>query len=59
MKKSNINIEVTLDENKIPEEMFWSASDGGVNKKECKALLMSFWDNENKETLKKEKLFCT
>ena len=52
MKKSNINIEVTLDENKIPEEMFWSASDGGVNKKECKALLMSFWDNENKETLK-------
>ena len=37
MKKSNINIEVTLDENKIPEEMFWSASDGGVNKKECKA----------------------
>ena len=52
MKKSNISIEVTLDENKIPEKIFWSAPDGGIKRKECKALLMSFWDNENEETLK-------
>ena len=52
MKKSNINIEVTLDENKVPEKIFWSALDGGINRKECKALLLSFWDSENQETLK-------
>ena len=52
MKKSNISIEVTLDENKIPEKIFWSAPDGGIKRNECKALLMSFWDNENEETLK-------
>jgi len=52
MKKSNINIEVTLDENKVPEKIFWSAPDGGINRKECKALLLSFWDSENQETLK-------
>ena len=52
MKKSSINIEVNLDENKIPEEMFWSAPDGGIERKECKALLMSFWDSDVQETLK-------
>ena len=52
MKKTNINIEVTLDENKVPEKIFWSAPDGGINRKECKALLLSFWDSKNQETLK-------
>ena len=45
-------IEVTLDENKVPEKIFWSAPDGGINRKECKALLLSFWDSKNQETLK-------
>jgi len=52
MKKSNINIEVALDKNKIPEKIFWSAPDGGIKKKECKALFLSFWDNKDQETLK-------
>ena len=52
MKKTNINVEVTLDENKVPEKIFWSAPDGGINRKECKALFLSFWDSKNQETLK-------
>jgi len=44
MKKDNdthIKIDVQLDENKIPEKITWSAPDGGVNKADAKALLMS------------------
>ena len=28
--KSEINIKVGLDENKVPEELFWSADDGDI-----------------------------
>ena len=52
MKKSNINIEVILDENKIPEKIIWSAPDGGIYKEESKAMFLSFWDSKNQETLK-------
>tara|TARA_S200000501_G_scaffold363985_1_gene395559 strand:+ start:433 stop:771 length:339 start_codon:yes stop_codon:yes gene_type:complete len=51
-KKTQISIDVNLDENNIPEEMKWTASDGGVSEKKTKAVLLSFWDSENQETLK-------
>ena len=50
-KKANINILVELDENKIPEKLIWSAPDGGVNDKISKAIFLSIWDHENKESL--------
>lgn len=50
--KSEIKIEVGLDENRIPEVMKWSADDGGITNKESKALMLSVWDNKEKETYK-------
>jgi len=51
-KKSKIEILVELDENKIPEKINWSASDGGIKNKESKAVFLSVWDHEPQETLK-------
>lgn len=51
-KKSEINIEVLLDANRVPEALFWSAEDGDVYKEEAKAMLLSMWDSEAKETLR-------
>ena len=51
-KKTQIKIDVDLDENNIPEQMKWTAPDGGISEKDTKALLLSFWDAENQETLK-------
>jgi gliding motility-associated protein GldC len=51
-KKSEINIEVILDENRVPEEIYWSADDGDIYKEESKAMLLSMWDNKKKETLR-------
>ena len=51
-KKSEINIEVILDENRVPEEIYWSADDGNIYKEESKAMLLSMWDNKKKETLR-------
>ncbi|GHA26922.1 gliding motility protein GldC [Salinimicrobium marinum] len=51
-RKSNININVTLDENRVPEELHWSAEDGGVENEEAKAMLLSMWDPKQKETLR-------
>lgn len=51
-KKSNISINVTLDENRVPEELRWSAEDGGVENEEAKAMLLSMWDAKQKETLR-------
>ena len=51
-KTSNINIKVTLDENRVPEQLSWSAEDGGVENEEAKAMLLSMWDPNQKETLR-------
>jgi len=51
MKKSEIKIEVSLDENHIPEQIEWSATDsqnnGAVN-----ASFLSVWDPESKNALR-------
>ena len=51
-KKSDINIEVVTDENKVPEEIYWSAEDGNIYKEEAKALMLSVWDSKSQETLR-------
>ena len=50
-RNSKIEISVDLDENKIPEKIFWSAEDGNIKNKESKALFLSVWDSEKKESL--------
>ena len=51
-KQAPITIDVSLDENKIPENISWSAPDGGVVNQEAKAMLLTFWDGKKKESLR-------
>ena len=51
-KNTEIKIEVSLDENNIPEHMNWTAEDGGISSQDTKAMLLFFWDSEAQETLK-------
>lgn len=50
--KSTIELEVELDENRVPEKLSWTAQDGGVNKEEAKAMMLSVWDSKAQETLR-------
>ncbi len=52
MHQSEIKINVTLDENKIPEALHWTALDGGVENEPSKAMLLSVWDSRSQETLR-------
>ena len=49
---SEIKFNVGLDENKVPETIFWSAEDGGVKNDTSKALMISVWDHDKKDTLR-------
>lgn len=50
--KSKIELTVELDENRVPEKLFWTAQDGGVNNEEAKAMMLSVWDANAQETLR-------
>jgi len=52
MKESNINIDVLLDDSNVPEQLKWSASDVGGESRPAKAINISIWDHESRETLK-------
>ncbi|TPN85849.1 gliding motility protein GldC [Aquimarina algicola] len=52
MHKSEIKIDIELDENRVPEQLQWTAQDGGVENEETKAVLLSVWDSKNKESLR-------
>lgn len=49
---SKIELTVGLDENRIPEELSWTAQDGGVVDQDAKAILLSVWDHKSKEALR-------
>ena len=49
---SEIKFTIELDQNKVPETLSWTAKDGGVEDEESKAIMLSIWDNVNKETLR-------
>lgn len=52
-KKSNINIQIELGEDKVPQKIFWEAPDGGVTSaQETKAMLLGMWDGQAKEALR-------
>ncbi len=48
--KSEIKLEVTLDENKVPESIDWKASEKDFGK--SNAALISIWDHDQQQTLK-------
>lgn len=51
-KTSEIKLTVALDENRVPEKLFWDAQDGGITHQEAKAVFLSIWDSKAKETLR-------
>ena len=51
--RSNINIQVELDEEKVPATIEWNAPDGGVDgMQKAKAILLGLWDGEEKSALR-------
>ncbi len=52
-RSSEININVQLDADNIPEKMTWMASDSNVDEpQELKAMLLALFDKDHLETLK-------
>ena len=49
---SKITFKVELDENKVPEEISWTAEDGGIDNEASKAIMLSVWDHKQKDTLR-------
>ena len=49
---SKIEFKVELDENRVPEQISWSAEDGGIKDESSKAIMLSVWDSQQKDTLR-------
>lgn len=53
MAKSSIVIDVDLDENRIPQNIEWKATDNSVaNAQPAKAVMLSLWDGADKTALR-------
>jgi len=53
MSKSTITIDVETDEKKIPENIVWKATDAvGDKPQRSKAMMLAFWDGEEKTALR-------
>ena len=51
-KTSEIKLSVGLNENNLPLGIQWSASDGGVENAQARALMLSLWDPKANNTMK-------
>ncbi|MBR9846464.1 MAG: gliding motility protein GldC [Algicola sp.] len=49
---SKIELSVELDENRVPEQLHWTAEDGGITNAEAKAMMLAVWDSKAQETLR-------
>ncbi|MFN8249042.1 MAG: gliding motility protein GldC [Ferruginibacter sp.] len=53
MQTSTISIDVLLDNNKIPEQINWQASDSTADmKQKAKAMCLAFWDAADRSALR-------
>ena len=53
MKKSNISIEIELDDNKVPQQINWTASDSTADMMQpAKSMMVAFWDGAEKSALR-------
>ena len=50
--KSKIELNIELDENRVPETLHWTAHDGGITNEEAKAMMLAVWDSKAKESLR-------
>ena len=49
---SKIELNIELDENRVPEKLRWNAEDGGISNAEAKAMMLAVWDSKAQETLR-------
>ena len=53
MATSSINIDVTLDKDRVPEDIRWNATDSRTeNARKAKAMMLAFWDGADKSALR-------
>ena len=53
MHQSNINVQIHLDEQKIPQNIEWSASDSSAEEAQAaRAMMLTFWDPTDKTALR-------
>jgi len=53
MKKSEINVTVTLDDDKVPHDIRWNATDSTAHdEQKAKAMLLAFWDGTEKTAMR-------
>ena len=50
--KSEIKLNIELDENRVPEKLSFTAKDGGVENQPAKAMMLSVWDADKQESLR-------
>jgi gliding motility-associated protein GldC len=50
---SSINIDVSLDKDRVPEDIRWNASDSSTeDARQAKAMMLAFWDGADKTALR-------
>ena len=53
MAQSTITIDVTLDNNRVPEQITWKATDSTADAaQKAKAMMIAFWDGADKSALR-------
>jgi gliding motility-associated protein GldC len=53
MRKSSINIDVLLDEDRVPEQINWNATDSTADAaRKAKAMMLAFWDGADKTAMR-------
>jgi gliding motility-associated protein GldC len=52
MEKSTITLDVHLDEQKVPSEIYWNSSSASADKAKAKAFILSLWDGAEKTALR-------
>ena len=53
MATSSINIDVTLDKDRVPEDIRWNATDSRTDQaRKAKAMMLAFWDGADKSALR-------
>ncbi len=49
-RKANIDIRISLNENNVPEQIYWKATDNKDTQSHAQAFLLSFWDSDSKNS---------
>jgi gliding motility-associated protein GldC len=53
MRKSSINIDVLLDDDRVPEQINWNATDTTADAaRKAKAMMLAFWDGADKTAMR-------